>query len=78
MKFREVFEDRLGPKISCDELGMDAMPGSPEEDELDLLCLLIERYEEVHRWVKSVVATRFRIWATRQLRETDLIGCRRI
>ena len=27
---------------------MDAKPGTPEEDELDLLCLLVERYEEEH------------------------------
>jgi len=30
------------------EVLMDAAPGTPEEDELDLLCLLVERYEEEH------------------------------
>ena len=27
---------------------MDAAPGSPQVDELDLLALLVEKYEEVH------------------------------
>jgi HTH-type transcriptional regulator/antitoxin HigA len=30
------------------EVLMDADPGTPEEDELDLLCLLVEHYEEEH------------------------------
>lgn len=27
---------------------MNAKPGTPEEDELDLLCMLVERYEQEH------------------------------
>ena len=27
---------------------MDAKPGSPEEDELELLSMLVEKYEEEH------------------------------
>ena len=32
--------------LACAEMLMDAVPGSPEEEKLELLALLVETYEE--------------------------------
>ena len=43
---------------------MDAVPGSPEEDDLDLWTLLIERYEEEHYPIEApdpIEAIKFRM-----------------
>jgi HTH-type transcriptional regulator/antitoxin HigA len=44
LKTEEEYEAALARAYAL----MDAAPGSPEEDELDLLARLIEAYEQLH------------------------------
>jgi HTH-type transcriptional regulator/antitoxin HigA len=44
LKTEEEYEAALARAYAL----MDAVPGSPEEDELDLLARLIEAYEQLH------------------------------
>jgi HTH-type transcriptional regulator/antitoxin HigA len=49
MKIRIIrTEDEYEQALARLETLMDAMPGTPEEDELDLLSFLIDKYEEEH------------------------------
>ncbi len=41
-------EDEYEVAVARIDKLMDAKPGTPEEDELDLLCMLVERYEQEH------------------------------
>ena len=41
-------EEEYEAMMSRVETLMDAQPGSPEEDELELLSMLVEKYEEEH------------------------------
>lgn len=50
--------------LSCIEVLMDAKPGTPEMDELELLTALVEMYEDQHYPISppgSIEAIKFRM-----------------